>query len=575
MTLVDDATTDSGIALDWWKSAVVYQVYPRSFADADGDGIGDLRGIIGKLDHLHRLGVDVVWLSPMYRSPHADAGYDISDYQAIDPLFGSMADLEELIARLHQRGMRLVMDLVVNHTSDEHPWFIESRSCTDNPKRDWYWWRDAREGIEPGTPGAEPTNWESFFSGPTWTLDPVSGQYYLHLFDRKQPDLNWENPDVRHALYDMMRWWLDLGIDGFRMDVINLISKNVELPDVTPDPSTGRGDGFPHYAHGPRLHEYLQEMRREVFAGRDALLTVGEMPGVTTQEALRATSPARAELNMVFQFEHVDLDHGTSKFDPRPPAPGALAGSLTKWQNAMGEEGWNSLYLSNHDQPRAVSRFGDDTRYWRESATALATMLHLQRGTPYIYQGEEIGMTNGDFAAFEDLRDIESLNFFGRATRAGVDADQVLNGIRRNGRDNARTPVQWTAAPGAGFTIGQPWIGINPNHAWLNAASQYEDPDSIFNYYRQLIALRHHRPVVANGTFTRIDLGEPEVFAYERTLGTQQLLVVTNLSDRCPALTCTPIDAKHATLILANYPDVDAHPGLRPWEARVFAADHS
>jgi oligo-1,6-glucosidase len=572
MTLTDPTPTTSGTTPDWWKSAVVYQVYPRSFADADGDGVGDLRGIIGKLDHLHRLGVDVVWLSPVYRSPHADNGYDISDYQAIDPLFGTMSDLEELIAGLHDRGMKLVMDLVVNHTSDEHPWFLQSRSSIDNPRRDWYWWRDAREGAEAGAPAAEPTNWESFFSGPTWTLDPVTGQYYLHLFDRKQPDLNWENPEVRHAVYDMMRWWLGLGIDGFRMDVINLISKNLELPDVTPDPSTGRGDGFSHYAHGPRLHEYLQEMHREVFAGRDALLTVGEMPGVSPTEALLATNPARAELNMVFQFEHVGLDHGATKFDPQPPPTGALADSLSKWQEAMGVEGWNSLYLSNHDQPRAVSRFGNDTRYWRESATALATMLHLQRGTPYIYQGEEIGMTNGAFTAVDDFRDIESLNFYTQAGHAGLVAEQVLDGMRRNGRDNARTPVQWDAQPGAGFTDGVPWIGINPNHSWLNAAAQYEDPSSVFNYYRELIQLRHHRPVIANGTFRRLDLGEPAVFAFERSFGSEQLLVVVNLSDESLALSGTPVNSMHADLILANYPDAAAHTGLRPWEARVFAA---
>lgn len=569
MTLTNATATIASTTPDWWKSAVVYQVYPRSFADSNGDGVGDIRGIIGKLNHLQRLGVDVIWLSPVYQSPHADAGYDISDYQAIDPLFGTLEDLDALIADLHGRGMKLVMDLVVNHTSDEHPWFLESRSSLDSPKRDWYWWRDARPGHEPGAPGAEPTNWESFFSGPTWTLDEHTGQYYLHLFDPKQPDLNWENPAVRDAVYSMMRWWLDRGIDGFRMDVINLISKNTALPDGASNPITGLGDGFPHYAHGPRLHEYLQEMRREVFAGRDALLTVGEMPGVSVEEALLATDPARGELNMVFQFEHVGLDHGTSKFDPRPLAPGVLADSLTRWQDALGETGWNSLYLSNHDQPRSVSRFGNDRDYWRESATALATMLHLQRGTPYIYQGEEIGMTNGFFPELAAFRDVESLNFYAQSQMLGLAAEQVLDGMRSNGRDNARTPVQWDGTDNAGFTAGTPWIGVNPNHAWLNADAQYTDPRSVFNYYRQLISLRHDRDVVAHGDFTRLNVGDPAVFAYTRTLGADQLLVAVNLSDDHRTVPL-PDPWEHAALILANYPDPTG-PELRPWEARVFA----
>ena len=570
MTLPQLSDRSTAVASEWWKSAVVYQVYPRSFADSDGDGVGDIRGIIGKLDHLQRLGVDVVWLSPVYQSPHADAGYDISDYQAIDPLFGTLADLDELIGELHSRGMKLVMDLVVNHTSDEHPWFLESRSSVDNPKRDWYWWRDPRPGHDPGTPGAEPTNWESFFSGPTWSLDERTGQYYLHLFDPKQPDLNWENPQVRHAVYAMMRWWLDRGIDGFRMDVINLISKDTALRDATPDPLTGRGDGFAHYAHGPRLHEYLQEMRRQVFDGRDALLTVGEMPGVSTAEALLTTDPARGELNMVFQFEHVGLDHGTSKFDPQPLAPGALADSLTKWQEALGDKGWNSLYLSNHDQPRAVSRFGNDREHWRESATALATMLHLQRGTPYVYQGEEIGMTNGAFPDLDAFRDVESLNFVTQSAHVGLAAEQVLDGLRRNGRDNARTPVQWDDGRAAGFTTAQPWIAVNPNYTWLNAAAQYDDPHSVFNYYRRLIALRRERDVIAIGEFSRINLGHPAVFAFERSLEGDHLLVAVNLSDAQIPI-CFPAAWEDATLTLANY-DNPSELGLGPWEARVLAA---
>jgi len=550
---------------------VVYQIYPRSFADGNGDGIGDLRGIRSRLDHLQRLGVDVIWLSPIYRSPQADNGYDISDYQDIDPLFGTMDEFRELLSDVHARGMKLVMDLVVNHTSDEHPWFVESRSSADSPKRDWYWWRPARDGHAPGEPGAEPTNWESFFSGPAWQLDEQTGEYYLHLFDRKQPDLNWENPDVRRAVYDMMLWWLELGVDGFRMDVINLISKDVALPDGTVNPLTGYGDGFAHYAHGPRLHEYLQEMHREVFEGRGDLITVGEMPGVTTDEALLLTDPAREELNMVFQFEHVGLDHGTGKFDPIPLAPGRLADSLTRWQNALGTTGWNSLYLSNHDQPRTVSRFGDDGRYWRESATALATMLHLLRGTPYIYQGEEIGMTNMPFERLDDLRDVESINYYAQATALGQVAAEVLDGIRHSGRDNARTPVQWDASAQAGFTSGTPWIAVNPNHTWLNAAAQHEDDDSVYSYYRRLIALRHERAVVGLGSFRRLEVGGTGVFAYERELDGERLLVLANLSGETAPVEL-PAQWLEADQVLGNLRgDADAT-RLRPWEARVLAA---
>ncbi|GAB3173300.1 alpha-glucosidase [Myceligenerans halotolerans] len=559
----------------WWKRAVVYQVYPRSFQDSDGDGVGDLRGIRQRLDHLERLGVDVIWLSPVYRSPHADNGYDISDYQDIDPQFGTLEEFDALLAAVHDRGMRLVMDLVVNHTSDQHPWFIESRSSVDSPKRDWYWWRPPRPGHEPGRPGSEPTNWESFFSGPAWTLDERTGEYHLHLFDRRQPDLNWENPEVRQAVHAMMRWWLDRGVDGFRMDVINLISKDPALPDGAVAPGRAYGDGFPHVSAGPRLHEYLQEMRREVFDGRGALLTVGETPGVTEQEARLLTDPARREVDMVFQFEHVDLDHGNGKFDPRPLDPGELAASLTAWQVALADVGWNSLYLSNHDQPRPVSRFGDETTWWRESATALATVLHLQRGTPYIYQGEELGMTNAPFTRIDEYRDVESLNHHAAATAAGHSPDDVLRALRRMSRDHARTPVQWDSSAHGGFTEGEPWIAVNPNHLRINAAAQYDAPGSVFEHYRALIGLRHRNAVVADGDFTRIDAGDPGIFAFERTLGDERLLVVANLSSdtRRPALP-GPVAARWggAEAVLTNLAD-DGAPGepLAPWEARVFA----
>ena len=562
-------------APDWWKSAVVYQVYPRSFQDSDGDGVGDLRGILNRLDHLERLGVDVVWLSPIYRSPQADNGYDISDYQDIDPTFGTLADFDELLAAMHARGIKLVMDLVVNHTSDEHAWFAESRSSRESPKRDWYWWRPARPGTVGGEPGAEPTNWESFFSGSVWEWDEATGEYYLHLFDRKQPDLDWENPEVRRAVYDMMRWWLDRGVDGFRMDVINLISKHVELPDGPVRDGRRWGDGGASYTNGPRLHEFLQEMHREVFDGRDGLITVGETPGATVDDAVLFTDPVRHEVDMVFQFEHVGLDHGISKFRPRPLEPGELAASLTRWQEGLADRGWNSLYLENHDQPRSVSRFGDEAAHWRASATALATMLHLQRGTPYVYQGQELGMTNAPFSVIDEFRDVESLNAYADEIASGTAVADAISGLSYMSRDHARTPMQWDASPNAGFTDGTPWIAVNPNHDRINAAAQAGDPASVFEYYRRLIALRHERPVVGHGSFERADAGHPAIFAFERVLGDDRLLVVANLSSagHVPAFDADVAERwRGARVLIANEADaaasVDAP--LGPWAARVF-----
>ena len=573
MTLDQTAATAVSTA-PWWTSAVVYQVYPRSFADSNGDGVGDLAGLTSRLDHLERLGVDVIWLSPVYASPHADNGYDISDYQAIDPMYGTFEDFDELLAKVHARGMKLVMDLVVNHTSDEHPWFVESRSAKDSPKRDWYWWRPPRAGFAAGEPGAEPTNWASFFSGPTWTLDEATGEYYLHLFDRKQPDLNWENPEVRQAVYEMMRWWLDRGVDGFRMDVINLISKDPRLPDGATTGAGGLGNGFPHYSTGPRVHEFLQEMHREVFDGRPGdLLTVGETLGVTWEQARLFTDPARRELDMVFQFEHVSLDHGPGgKFDPRPVDLRALKASLGRWQAGLADVGWNSLYWNNHDQPRVVSRFGDDDRHWRESATALATVLHLQRGTPFVYQGEELGMTNAPFADVHDMRDVESLNHYHQSVTAGGDPESVLRGLRAMGRDNSRTPVQWDATPNAGFTDGEPWIAVNPNHTWLNAQAQYDDPRSVFHHYRRLIELRHQLPVVALGDFRMLLPDDPSVYAYERTLDDTRLLVVANLGGT-PRTAVLEGEWSATDLVLSNVEEVslvDGRIALEPWAAQVF-----
>ena len=565
-----------------WRRWVVYQVYPRSFADSDGDGVGDLRGVLSHLDYLDRLGVDVVWMSPVYRSPMDDNGYDISDYQDIDPLFGTLADLDELIAQLHARGMKLVMDLVVNHTSNEHPWFVESRSSRDHPKRDWYWWRDPRPGFTPGTPGAEPTNWESHFSGPTWTWDEHTSQYYLHIFSRKQPDLNWENPEVRQAVYAMMRWWLDRGVDGFRMDVINMISKDLSLPDTQPRPGSLYGPGDQYFTFGPRNHEFLAEMYREVFAGRDVhVLTVGEMPGVTVPEAVLFTDPARHELDMVFQFEHVRLDIGANKYDLVPLRLPALKASMATWQTGLAERGWNSLYLGNHDQPRSVSRFGDDRPAHRvASAKTLATVLHLHRGTPYVYQGDELAMANAPFTAITDFRDIQALRFYAEAAERGnrddADLPALLRAMAKMSRDQGRTPVQWDSSPGAGFTTGTPWLAINPDHNEVNAAAQVGDPGSVFEHYRRLIALRHADPVVTDGDFELLLADHPSIWAFVRRGSDAELLVAANFSSDVVSA-ALPLDgdwADAAVVLTSLDGDAPLRPPpelkLRPWESAVW-----
>ncbi|GAA5148079.1 alpha-glucosidase [Nocardioides marinquilinus] len=557
---------------------MVYQVYPRSFADGDGDGVGDIPGIRAHVDHLAWLGVDVVWLSPVYRSPMDDNGYDISDYHDVDPLFGTLDDLDGLIADLHERGIRLVMDLVVNHTSSSHAWFQESRSGRDSAKRDWYWWRPPREGHVGGEPGAEPTNWGSAFSGPAWTYDPDSGEYYLHLFAPSQPDLNWENPEVREAVYSMMRWWLDRGVDGFRMDVINMISKaGLEDGELGgpggPIDTTTHGDPGPFVLNGPRVHEFLQEMHREVFADRPAgLLTVGETPATSVEEARRYTDPERREVDMVFQFEHVDLDSGPGgKWDVVPMSLLDLKASLGRWQEGLADVGWNSLYLGNHDQPRSVSRFGDDSPEYRAaSAKALATVLHLHRGTPYVYQGDEIGMANAPLATVDDLRDIESVNAHRALLARGATGEEAMAAIRAKSRDHARTPMQWDADEHAGFTTGTPWLPANPDHVEVNVAAQREDPDSVLHHYRALIALRHDEPVVAHGDFTMLLPDHPQVYAFTRRLDDVVLLVVANLSSQ-PATARFDPTWDDAEPLLAT----TAHPtagtwSLTPWETAVL-----
>ena len=564
---------------DWWRTAVVYQVYPRSFADSDGDGVGDLPGITAHLDHLAALGVDVVWLSPVYRSPMDDNGYDISDYQDVDPLFGTLADLDALIAGCHERGIRLMMDLVVNHTSDEHPWFVESRDPA-SPKRDWYWWRPPRPGFEAGTPGAEPTNWESVFSGSAWELDEASGEYYLHLFSRKQPDLNWENPQVRQAVYAMMRWWVDRGVDGFRMDVIDLISRNPALPDGPVAPGALFGSSFAAVVNGPRLEEFLAEMNREVGLAEGHLLTVGEMPGSRIDLARRVTDPARRELDMVFTFEHVDLDvrPGAPKWDVVDVPLPRLKQNLAAWQEGLADVGWNSLYWNNHDQPRAVTRFGDDSPEHRvTSAKTLGTVLHLHRGTPFVYQGEELGMTNASFASIGDYRDIESIRYHAQALAAGVPEATVMRALALKGRDNARTPMQWDAGPHAGFTTGAPWLPANPNHVEVNAAAERADPSSVFHHYRALVALRHDHRLVTDGRFRLLLPDHPQVWAFERRgEAGHRLVVVANCSSGPVSLSpdelaevLDGVDAGAATALVATHPG-RAGAELLPWESRVL-----
>jgi oligo-1,6-glucosidase len=551
---------------------VVYQVYPRSFLDSDGDGIGDIPGITSRLDYLAHLGVDVLWLSPVYASPMDDNGYDISDYQDVDPLFGSLADLDELIEGAHERGMKLVMDLVVNHTSDEHAWFQESRDPA-SPKRDWYWWRPPREGFAGGTVGAEPTNWASVFSGPAWEYDERSGEYFLHVFSRKQPDLNWENPEVRAAVHAMMRWWVARGVDGFRMDVVNLISKDPSLPDGVPVDGRRLASAEHAVANGPRLHEFLAEMNREVGLTDQHLLTVGEMPGSTIELARDVTDPSRRELDMVFTFEHVGLDSepGQGKWALRDLPLPVLKGNLDAWQRGLAEVGWNSLYWDNHDQPRAVSRFGDDSPGHRvASAKTLGTVLHLHRGTPYVYQGEELGMTNAGFTTIGQYRDLESVNHYAEAVALGTPEETVLAALAARSRDNARTPVQWDASEHAGFTTGEPWLPVHADKEEVNAAAAVADPDSVFHHYRRLIGLRHSHEVVAEGRFDLLLPEHDQLWVFTRTLGDEVLLVLANCSSTAATVPAEAVpDLGGADLLLGTHGTSEALQ-LAPWESRVL-----
>ncbi len=551
----------------WWKESVVYQIYPRSFMDSNGDGIGDLQGIISKLDYLKELGIDVIWLSPVYESPNDDNGYDISDYCKIMNEFGTMEDWDELLHEMHERNMKLMMDLVVNHTSDEHNWFIESRKSKDNKYRDYYIWR-------PGKEGKEPNNWGAAFSGSAWKYDEMTDEYYLHLFSKKQPDLNWDNEKVRQDVYEMMKFWLEKGIDGFRMDVINFISKEEGLPTVETD-EDGYVSGHKHFMNGPNIHKYLHEMNEEVLSNYD-IMTVGEMPGVTTEEAKLYTGEERKELQMVFQFEHMDLDSGEGgKWDVKPCSLLTLKENLTKWQKALEHTGWNSLYWNNHDQPRVVSRFGNDGMYRIESAKMLATVLHMMKGTPYIYQGEEIGMTNVRFQSIDEYRDIETLNMYKeKVIGHGEDIEKVMESIYIKGRDNARTPMQWDDQNHAGFTTGEPWITVNPNYKEINVKQAIQDEGSIFYYYKKLIELRKNNEIVVYGSYDLILENNPSIFAYVRTYGDEKLLVIANFTaDESVFEMPEDISYSESELFIHNY-DVEIglidNITLRPYEAMVF-----
>ncbi|WP_349304931.1 alpha-glucosidase [Paenibacillus sp. Marseille-Q4541] len=555
----------------WWKESVVYQIYPRSFMDSNKDGIGDLQGIISKLDYLQTLGIDVVWLSPVYSSPNDDNGYDISDYRGISEEYGTMQDWEELLQAMHERGMKLVMDLVVNHTSDEHPWFQEARKSKDNPYRDYYIWR-------PGTKDQVPSDWIASFGGSAWEYDEVTEEYFLHMYSPKQPDLNWENPKLRQEIYDMIRFWLDKGVDGFRLDVINMISKKEVLPSYE-DYVTGKAEPGEFIPNAPGVHDYLQEMFREVLSGYD-IMTVGETPKVTPEQAKLYTAEERGELNMVFQFEHMGLDKvpGLRKWDLHPLNLKDLKENLSKWQIELAEKGWNSLYWNNHDQPRIVSRFGNDGAYRTESAKMLGTLLHMMQGTPYIYQGEEIGMTNVRFKTIEEYNDIESKNMYQeRVHERGMNPSEVMESIYAKGRDNARTPMQWSTEESAGFTQGTPWLPLNPNYHEINVEQSLAEPDSVFHHYRKLIQLRKDNLVIVYGSYELILYDHESIFAYVRRLDGETLLVINNFYDQETVFECPAnLTTDRAELMISNYPVEQGQKWdlsqmvLRPYESLVL-----
>lgn len=542
---------------NWWKEAVAYQVYPRSFNDSNNDGIGDLPGMVEKLDYLKDLGIDVIWLSPMYKSPNDDNGYDISDYQDIMEEFGTMEDFNHLLSETHKRGMKLILDLVVNHTSDEHPWFIESRSSKDNPKRDWYIWAD------PKSDGSEPNNWESIFNGSTWEYDDTTKQYYFHLFSKKQPDLNWSNPDVREAVFKMMNWWFEKGIDGFRVDAITHIKKTFEAGDLPVPKGKQYAPAFDVDMNQPGIQDWLQEMKDKSLSHYD-IMTVGEANGVNPDNAKEWVGEKEGKFNMIFQFEHLGLwSTGDSKFDVL-----SYKNVLNRWQKQLEGIGWNALFIENHDQPRRVSTWGDDKKYWFESATSHAVVYFLQQGTPFIYQGQEIGMTNYPFESIETFNDVAVKTEYQIVKSQGGDVNQLLDKYKMENRDNSRTPMQWTNEVNGGFTEGTPWFPVNPNYKTINVAQQSEDSDSVLNFYKRLIKLKKSDDIYTYGEFNLIDDENENIFAYTRKLNNKTVLVAGNLTDHVASLNL-PFEVEASQIKLHNYKNDLDITNMRPFEAFV------
>ncbi|QFT88662.1 Trehalose-6-phosphate hydrolase [Bacillus sp. THAF10] len=554
----------------WWKRSVVYQIYPKSFQDTTGNGVGDIQGIIQKLDYLKELGVDVIWLTPIYKSPQKDNGYDISDYFSIHDEYGNMNDFDQLLQEAHAREIKVIMDIVVNHTSTEHEWFQKSKEAKEeNPYRDFYIWKDSKEE------GTEPTNWESKFGGNAWEYDEKTGQWYLHLFDVTQADLNWENEKVRQEVYDMMTFWFEKGVDGFRLDVINLISKDQDFPDD--DGSVPPGDGRKFYTDGPRVHEFMKEMNEKVFSKYDSM-TVGEMSSTTIDHCIKYTRPDRHELSMTFNFHHLKVDYPNGeKWSVAPFDFQQLKDILSTWQVEMEKGGgWNALFWCNHDQPRVVSRYGDDKNYHRLSAKMLATSMHMMRGTPYIYQGEEFGMTNPGFVKISDYRDVESLNIYNLKREEGMTEEEILEILKHKSRDNSRTPVQWDSTKNAGFTTGTPWINVANNYKEVNAETALEDKDSVFYHYKNLITLRKEYDIITHGDFQILEGEHPEVFSYMRNSENEKLLVVSNYYGKDTEFTLptdVDVDGYHSNILLSNYSDSSEEFSkilLRPYESIIY-----
>lgn len=545
----------------WWKEAVAYQVYPRSFNDSNNDGIGDLPGVIEKLDYLKDLGIDVIWLSPMYKSPNDDNGYDISDYKDIMDEFGTMHDFNQLLEGAHKRGMKLILDLVVNHTSDEHPWFIESKSSKDNPKRDWYIWK------KPKSDGSEPNNWESIFNGSTWEFDEQTQEYYFHLFSKKQPDLNWDNPAVRNEIFDMMNWWFEKGIDGFRVDAITHIKKSFEAGDLSVPEGKTYAPAFDVDMNQPGIQTWLQEMKDKSLSQYN-IITVGEANGVNPDNAEDWVGEDKGKFNMIFQFEHLGLwNTGDVKFDVK-----SYKTILNRWQKKLENVGWNALFIENHDQPRRLSTWGDDKTYWYESATSHAIVYFLQQGTPFIYQGQEIGMTNYPFESIENFNDVAVVNEYNIVKAQNGDTSALLEKHKMENRDNSRTPMQWNQNKNAGFSDHQPWFPVNPNYQQINVAEQQDNPNSILNFYKAMIQLKKSDDVYTYGKFDLVDTTNEQVFAYTRTLDDKQILIVGNLTDQITSLNMPDYMSNHSNhILLHNYKDRAINMNaLRPFEAFVL-----